>query len=63
MRYEYPRNSSIAHNQNSMAVVARLSLQNSGTRLPHTICGEENKSLNAMSRDHFLSIAFGKGSG
>ena len=46
-------------------------LQNSGTHLPqlmntscfHRNVGEWNKSLNAMSRDPFLSVVFGKGSG
>ena len=45
-------------------------LQNSGTRLPqlmkmscfHQKVGEGSKSLNAMSPDPFLSVAFGKGS-
>ena len=46
-------------------------LQNSGTHLPllmntsglHQNVGEGNKSLNAMSPDPFLSVAFGKESG
>ena len=46
-------------------------LQNSGTRLPqlmntrgfHQNVDEGNKSLNAMSPDPILSIAFVKGSG
>ena len=60
----------LAHNQISLVAGAHLSfLQNSVTRLPqlmntsgfHQKVGEGNKSLNAMSPDPFLSIAFGKG--
>ena len=63
----------LACSQNSLVVVASMSkvLQNSVTRLPqvmntsyfHQKVGEGNKSLNAMSPDPFLSVAFGKGSG
>ena len=61
----------VCSNQNSLAVVARLSFcKTMGHGLPqlmntsgfHQKVGEGNKSLNAMSPDHFLSIALDKGS-
>ena len=62
----------LARNQNSLGGCSMSKLlQNSGTRLPqlmntssfHQNVGEGNKSLNAISPDPLLSVAFGKGSG